>query len=245
SSPLPAEVDNPEFVALYNHVMFEEPIQEHDYSIVSSASREIENYKNDVVLQGINLNDLGAPKTPLNIYSPNVLTSTQKPSPLTLTPSIIEPLFSFVSNDPSDSIDNTPVPSPYSDFSESSQSLNGTLVPTSCQETEDRTLTPEISTSVQESLPDSHMVNCLSNNTNSVSAISTPCNSISSPATFNYSDYSAVSTPKNNKRRSKKRTDVGLKRLKLEDEWISSKRKRLCKKRLQYTTSKGKSTKKH
>ncbi|CAG5016553.1 unnamed protein product [Parnassius apollo] len=67
SSPLPAEVDNTEFVALYNHVIFEEPIQEHDYSIVSSiASRDIENYKND-----INLNDLGAPKTPLNIYSPN------------------------------------------------------------------------------------------------------------------------------------------------------------------------------
>ncbi|CAG5024690.1 unnamed protein product [Parnassius apollo] len=158
SLPLPAEVDNPEFVALYNHVMFEEPIQEHDYSIVSSASRDIENYKNDVVLQDINLNDLGFPKTPLNIYSPNVLTSTRKPSPLT-TPPIMEPLFSFVPNDSSDSVDNTPVPSPYSDFSESSQSLNGTLVPTSCQETEDRTLTPKISTSVQKSLPDSHMVN--------------------------------------------------------------------------------------
>lgn len=51
--------------------------------------------------------------------------------------------------------------------------------------------------------------------------------------------YSAVSTPKNNKRRSKKRTDVGLKRLKHEDEWIVRKRKRLCNNGLEYTTSKG------
>lgn len=86
---------------------------------------------------------LRAPNTPLNIYSPKVLISIQKPSQSTLTqqPSI-EPLFSVVTNDPSDTIDNTPVPSPYCDFSESSQSLNDNLVPTSCQDTENRTLTP-------------------------------------------------------------------------------------------------------
>ncbi|KAF9411145.1 hypothetical protein HW555_010007 [Spodoptera exigua] len=84
------------------------------------------------------------------------------------------------------------------------------------------------------------MDNGLTINTDSVSAISTPCNLISSPATFNDSDYSVVSTPKNTKRRSKKRTDVGRKRLKLENDWIARKRKRLCNTGLEYTTSKGK-----
>lgn len=49
--------------------------------------------------------------------------------------------------------------------------------------------------------------------TASVSAVSTLCNSISSPATFNDSENPVVSTLRNNKRRSKKRTVVGLKRL--------------------------------
>lgn len=98
--------------------MFDEPIQEHDYSMSSSASRDIVSY-NDAVLQDIHLNDLGAPNTPLNIYSPKVMTSIQKPSPLALTPASIEPLFSIVTNDSSGSIDNTPIPSPYCDFSES------------------------------------------------------------------------------------------------------------------------------
>ncbi|CAG5001291.1 unnamed protein product [Parnassius apollo] len=87
-----------------------------------------------------------------------------------------------VSNDTSDSIDNTPVPSSYSDFSESSQSLNGTLVPTSRQETEDHTRNQYVRPGY---------------------------------------DYSVVSTPKNNKRRSKQRTEVDLKRHKLEDNLCS------------------------
>ncbi|KAH9633046.1 hypothetical protein HF086_000406 [Spodoptera exigua] len=111
----PAEVDNPKFVSLYEDVMFDEPIQEHDYSMSSSASRGIVSYKYDAVLQDINLNDLGSPNTPLNVYSPKI-TSIQKPSPLALTPASIEPLFSVVTNDPSDSLYNTPVPSPYCDF---------------------------------------------------------------------------------------------------------------------------------
>lgn len=186
----------------------------------SFASRDIVSYKYETVLQDINLNDLGAPNTPLNIYSPKVMTSIQKPSPLALTPASIEPLFSIITNDPSDSIDNTPVPSPYCDFFEIFTKLKRYFgAGTSCyKESEDRTLTPEIGTSTQESLPDSHMDNGLTKNTDSVSAISTPCNSISSPSTFNDSDYSAVSTPKSTKRRSKRRTDVGLKRLKLENE---------------------------
>lgn len=69
------------------------------------------------------------------------------------------------------------------------------------------------------------MDNGLSSNTDSVSAISTLSNSNSSSATFNDGDYSAVSTPKNNKHKSKK-TDVGIKRLKLADEWIARKRRR-------------------
>lgn len=241
SSPLPAEVDNPEFMSLYEHAMFDEPIQEHDYSTSNSASLDIVSHKNDGVLQDINLNDLGPPNTPLSIYSPKVMTLSQKPSPLAITPASIEPLFSVVTNDSSESLDNTPVPSPYCDFSKSSQSLNDTLVPTSCYEqTEDRTLTPEIGTSAPESLPDSHVDNSLTINTDSISEISTPCNSISSLATFNDSDYSSTSTTKNTKRRSKKRNDVGLKRLKHENEWIARKRKRLCNTGLEYTTCKGK-----
>lgn len=220
--------------------MVDEPIQEQNYSISSSASRDIISFENDVVLQDINLNDLRAPNTPLNIGSPKVLTSIQKPSPLILTPPYIEPLFSIVTNEPSNSIDNTPLPSPYCDFSETSQSLSDTLVPTCCQDIEDTTLTTEVGMSAQEDFSGAQMNNGLINNTDSVSAISTPCNSISSPAIFSNSDYSAASTPKNNTRRSKKRTDVGLKRLKLEDEWIVRKRKRLCNKGMEYTTSKGK-----
>lgn len=49
------------------------------------------------------------------------------------------------------------------------------------------------------------MDNGLSSNTDSVSAISTLSNSNSSSATFNDGDYSAVSTPKNNKHKSKKK----------------------------------------
>lgn len=187
SSPLPAEVDNPEFVDLYNQVMLDESIQEHDYSTSNSTCRDIVNYENDIVLQDANyLNDLGAPNTPLNIYSPNVLTSIRKP-PMTLTPPSIEPLFSVVTNDLSD-INNTPIPSPCCNFSKSSQSLNDTLVPISYHDTEDRTLTPEIGTSAQKDLPNSHMDNDFSNDKDSVSAISTPCNSISTSITLIDSD---------------------------------------------------------
>ncbi|KAL4720653.1 hypothetical protein ACJJTC_002751 [Scirpophaga incertulas] len=62
--------------------------------------------------------------------------------------------------------------------------------------------------------------------------------SICSPATLNESDYTDVSTPKN-KRRSKKRTDLGLKRLKHQDDWLSKKRQRLYNKGMPYISTRG------
>lgn len=121
-----------------------------------------------------------------------------------LTPPNNVPLFSVITDDFSDSTaGNTPVPSPYSDFSETSQSFNDTLVPTSCQDIEDRTLTHEISTSVQEINSESHIDNDLSINRDPVSAISTPCTSISSSTTFSDTDYSEASISKINQRRSR------------------------------------------
>lgn len=41
-----------------------------DYSIFSSARRDIVSYEIGVVLQDVNLSNLRAPNTPLNIFSP-------------------------------------------------------------------------------------------------------------------------------------------------------------------------------
>lgn len=62
SSPLPVGVNNPEFVALCNDVMFEEDIQEYNKQecfISKYGNQNIGYYENKIVLKDINLNDGG------------------------------------------------------------------------------------------------------------------------------------------------------------------------------------------
>ncbi|CAH2979961.1 unnamed protein product [Chilo suppressalis] len=86
---------------------------------------------------------------------------------------------------------------------------------------------------------DSPMDNTHRQNIETLSNLDSPqTSSIFSPGTLNESDYTDVSTPKI-KRRSKKRTDLGLKRLKHQDDWLSKKRQRLYNKGMPYISTKG------
>ncbi|KAL4719252.1 hypothetical protein ACJJTC_018955 [Scirpophaga incertulas] len=245
SSPLPSETETPEFRSLLHYVFDDSSkINEcdswqnngctSDKDCESPISHSLTNNKNLILKPDINLNIAGPPSTPM-LNSPNFAADINKPSSIAMTPQSVEPLFSVsTDNQNCNEEDCTPVLSPYCDFDDDLSS-DKILVPSS----HENTLATEQVTSTHDTVSCSPRVNTHRQDIDNLSILESPQTaSICSPATLNESDYTDVSTPKN-KRRSKKRTDLGLKRLKHQDDWLSKKRQRLYNKGMPYISTRG------
>ncbi|KAL4709212.1 hypothetical protein ACJJTC_010512 [Scirpophaga incertulas] len=146
SSPVPddGEIITPELLAMFEDVL-QEPIEQNENSrmLVSPAhSTHVD------VIKDVNINTWTETYSPMQSCSPNLVSVIQKPSPITLTPMSVEPLFSFsVENYESDSNEKlaeplisssannceygnefTPMPSPYCSFSDCSDNVDESLV---------------------------------------------------------------------------------------------------------------------
>ncbi|CAK1585552.1 unnamed protein product [Parnassius mnemosyne] len=240
SSPVPDDVDTimtPQFMSMFEDV-FEGPIEQHEDEHFSSTrlTSPSQSTQNQII-KDVNLH-ITEPDSPFN-YSACLATDVQKPSPMTSTPQSVEHLFSIsVENYESDYNECTPMPSPYCDFSKCSQSADETLIPTTIPEDD----VSEISRNILCSNPPSLIMplGTLCNETHSVSDIN-PL-SVSSTATSNdWTSYESSGT-KNplNRRSSKKRSDKGRRRIKHVEDWVATKRKRLCNTGQEYISRRGK-----
>lgn len=246
------------FVSLFEDV-FQEPIEEHKDSFpahIKSPSRSANQVANkNFVLKDVNINLASKTDSPINFNFSNLNCDIQTPSPINLTPQSVEPLFpSCMEKVESDSEqfaaqphntesnseynnERTPMPSPCDAFSDFGEDADETLVPIA---TEDCDVTLTSSTqcnleyevnplSVASEVPSN---DCLDENLPSV-ASNTTSNDCS---TF---EGSETSTPRLSKRKSTKRCDKGRKRSIHVDDWINTKRKRLCNLGQEYTSRKG------
>ncbi|CAG9793362.1 unnamed protein product [Diatraea saccharalis] len=205
SSPLPKETETPEFRALLHHIFDETSKNECDYSYTTGKGNDLTtcHLMKD---KDINLNVTGLPSTPI-VDSPQAV-DIIKPSSMVMTPLSVEPLFSISSTDCQHFYDEegTPVPSPYCDFQDTSSLVysDETLVPVSHEDTSILPTGHNIA-STQNIFSDSPVDSSYSNRygiTSPSPIESLQSSAVFSPTTMNESDYTDISTPKNEEMRA-------------------------------------------
>lgn len=236
SSPVPDDWDTivtPQYMSMFENV-FHEPIEQHEESF---STQHIKHQ----ITNDVNLLTTAELNSPINTYPSSLAAGIQKPSPLTFNPQSIEPLFSCgAENYESDNNECTPIPSPGCDFSDRSDCADETLVPITTPEFIDVTLTSENVQRNEEDKSPETPLSTFGNETVHLIVSDVNPSSVSSTTTSNDSATFKIgmSTPKN-KRASRTRIDKGCKRNIHSENWVATKRKRLCNMGHEYISKKG------